>query len=287
MSRLARALQSGVVVCVAAGCGVETVVHNLDEREANRIVELLADEDVATTKALVDTGRSVSYSISVPASARLRAIRALNLHELPRRPDRGYNEVFQETGLIPTSGEERAKRLAAIEGEIERQLKLIDGILDVQVQIVMPDESALRMTQEQISPTTASVTIRYMPGAGGTKPLSEPQVQAVVAAGVEKLTPDNVVVVMTPGGKFAKARAQAQAGDEPVVAGSTGLHRLTNKQLTAVVVAFVLLVLLLAAGLWVTQIRLSDVKGRLLRLQGEIAKARRKTIDENQSLPPA
>ena len=58
-------------------------------------------------------------------------------------PIEDITKRFLKAGLIPTSGEERAKFLAALEGEIEKQLKLIDGILDVQVQIVLPEESAL------------------------------------------------------------------------------------------------------------------------------------------------
>src|SRR4051812_33004652 len=132
---------------------------------------------------MLDTGRTVSYSISVPGKARLEAIKVLNQNEMPRRKDMGYIDVFKDSGLIPTAAEERAKGLAAIEGEIERQLKLVDGILDVQVNLVLPEETALRTAQDVRSPTTASVTIKYLSGQGGAKPLSEPQVQAVVAAG--------------------------------------------------------------------------------------------------------
>ena len=197
------------------GCAVDTVVSALSEKEANTIIELFADNEIETTKGMIDTGRAIQYSISVPSKKRLDAIRLLNLHELPRRKDKGYTEIFSESGLIPTSAEEKAKKLAALEGEIQKQLKLIDGVLDAQVQIVMPEESALKTAEDQITPTTASVTIRYLPGAGGAKPISETQVQALVAAGVEKLTADKVFPLMTP------VRSVSEIGI-PTTAASTG-----------------------------------------------------------------
>ena len=102
----------------------ETVVHNLDEREANKISELLAESEISATKGVVDNGRTVSYTISVPAKSKVDAIRLLNRNEMPRRPDMGYTEVFKDSGLIPTAAEEHAKQMAAVEGEIEKQLKL-------------------------------------------------------------------------------------------------------------------------------------------------------------------
>jgi type III secretion protein J len=197
---------------------------------------------------------------------------------MPRRKDKGYAETFAEGGLIPTSSEEKAKRLAALEGEIERQIKLIEGILDVQVQIVMPDESALRTTKEQEPATTASVTIKYLPGAGGARPVSEPEVQAIVAAGVEKLLPENVVVLMRPVG------GPAVAADSKPVDPKKGLEKLGHKRLLIGLTALLVMIALLGLGLVFSQMRLRTVRGRLVRLQNEIAKARRKP---GEALPAA
>ena len=105
-------------------CGSETIVHNLEEREANKIIELLAENEISTTKTMIDTGRTVAFTITVPSKSRIDAIRLLNRHEMPRRADMGYTEVFKDSGLIPTAGEEKAKQMAALEGEIEKQLRL-------------------------------------------------------------------------------------------------------------------------------------------------------------------
>ncbi len=265
------------------GCSVETVVSRLTEKEANTIIELFADNQIESTKGVIDTGREVHHSISVSSKKRLEAIRLLNLHELPRRKDKGYSEIFSESGLIPTSAEEKAKKLAALEGEIQKQLKLIDGILDAQVQIVIPETTALQTAEDQIAPTTASVTIRYLPGAGGTKPISEAQVQTLVAAGVEKLTADRVFPLMTPVRKsedLGLADTKATA-----VVGNSWLAKYSAKTVNTLTVVILAIILGLSLLLLFGQVKLRTVRGRLIRLQNEISKARRKSSSE--ILPPS
>ena len=254
-------------------CGSEAIVHDLDEREANRILEHLADKDIQGFKLMEEKGRSITYTIHVSSANRMKGIRILNQNDLPRRKDKGYHEVFSDSGLIPTSTEERAKKMAAIEGEIERQLKLFDGILDVEVQLVIPEESALRMSQDLRTKTTASVTIRYLEGEDNAKPLMESQVQAIVAAGVEKLSPADVVVLMKPANSF-------RAGSVTQVVALTGIRGWSQKQvnwLLAGVIAFILFLLL---GLLFLQTRLKMIREKLIRLQTEIAKARKKPGEE-------
>ena len=258
----------GLLTCTATGCAVEVLAHGLDEREANKIIELLADNDISASKMVVE-GREISFNLTVPAKQRVDAVRLLNYYEMPRRRDKGYNEIFKESGLIPTSAEEKAKKLSALEGEIERELKIIDGIIDVQVQLVQPDDMALKTTQDQQSPTTASITIKYLPVTGGAKPLSEPQVQAIVAGGVENLTPENVVVVMTPASKTFQPRP----GSEVVVPAP-------SRWQTLVLIGALMGIVLLGIGLAFSQMRLNSIRGRLVRLQDQIQKARTKKGDE-------
>ena len=264
------------------GCSVETVVSGLTEKDANTIIELLADNKIETTKGLVDSGREIHYSISVPTKKRLDAIRLLNLHELPRRKDKGYNEIFSESGLIPTSAEEKAKKLAALEGEIQKQLKLIDGVLDAQVQIVMPEESALKTAEDQISPTTASVTIRYLPGAGGTKPISETQVQTLVAAGVEKLTPDKVFPLMTPVKNSGEMEISAAA---IATAGNSWLSKYSSRTISTLTIIILALIFTLSTLLLFTQLSLRRVRGKLIKLQNLVETAKSKRSAD--SLPPS
>jgi type III secretory pathway lipoprotein EscJ len=139
--------------------------------------------------------------------------------------------------------------------------------------LVIPEESALRMSQDLRTKTTASVTIRYLEGEDNAKPLMESQVQAIVAAGVEKLSPADVVVLMKPANSF-------RAGSVTQVVALTGIRGWSQKQvnwLMAGVIAFVLFLLL---GLLFLQTRLKMIREKLIRLQTEIAKARKKPGEE-------
>ena len=272
-----------VAALLAAACGSETIVQKINEREANEILEVLDEASIPANKGVIDTGREVFFNIQVPAGQRIKAIKTLNKYNLPRPRDMGYNEVFgaQSSGLIPTNTEERAKLLQALEGEIQQQLKLVDGILDASVNIVLPAEDALKTTKDIQTLPSASVTIKYMPTASGAKPLSEPQVQAIVAAAVERLTPDRVVVVMTPGGGAPGPGGRSECPPDH----NGRMWGMTGKTLNLIAVVILVILLLMAMGLVYGQVRLRTVRSRLIRLQNEIAKARRKPGDSGLSAP--
>ena len=266
--RLARLLPLVILSAFATACGVETVVQDLNEREANQIIEALSNNGINADKTRNQEGRNVVYSVTVPSSARLDAYRVLNENELPRRRDAGYTEVFSGSGLIPSASEERAKALAALEGEIEAQLKLVHGMLDARVQIVIPETTALSTTGEAKAVPTASVAVKYLPDGQGRSPLGERQIATLVAKGVEKLEPEQVYVVLTP----AVPSGKIDLGGS----GSGPLGNVPKRQLNMMIVGVCGIILVLCIGIVFSQIRLRTVRGRLLRLQNEIAKARRK-----------
>ena len=110
-------------------------------------------------------------------------------------------ETFSaDPGLIPTATQERARLIAALSGEVEEKLKLIPGVVDAHVTVVMPEEDPLRDADKEPTPPTASVVYRYHPPVGmapekATPPLGEADARSLVAASVPGLTPKNVVVI--------------------------------------------------------------------------------------------
>ncbi len=267
-----------------AACAEVTVVHDIDEKEANQILLLLARDDIPASKGIRDTGREVFYFVNVPAVREKEALEVLAKNEHPRRKPKGRTEVFMGGGMIPTRAEEQAKALSALEGEIERQLGLVAGVLDVEVNVVIPEDSPLKTSEEVISPATASVAIRYLPVVDRPKPLSEASVRAVVAASVEKLTTDHVVVMMTPvQAAVMEQQAAAASADCAECSGfPCNLTRKGRKTLLAAVSIGMIFLGIVAAFMYA---RLRNVRARLIRLQNEIARARRKPTSE--IAPPA
>jgi type III secretory pathway lipoprotein EscJ len=128
----------------------------------------------------------------------------------------------------------------------------------------------LRTNEQAMPPPSASVTVKYLPTQAGGKPVSEPSIQGIVAASVEKLAMDRVVVAMVP----STVTPCDRSGGKASCPGPFG--RLSEKYQLYLLVGIILLVLILSLLLVFDQFRLRTVRARLIRLQNEIAKARRK-----------
>jgi len=101
------------------------------------------------------------------------------------------DEVFANSGMIPTAAEEKARLLSGIDGELTRTLHSLPGVVDARVQVVIPDNSPL-VDRSQQPPPTASALIQFH---GDDPPLKEMEVKSLMAKSVSGLTPENVAVV--------------------------------------------------------------------------------------------
>lgn len=183
---------------VSACGGQEKVVHGLDEYEANEIIVVLEASGIAAHK-VVEEGRVVTYSVEVSVGTVRDAMRILVANHLPRQRSQGLKEVYPAGGggLIPTKSEERAKYLMALQGEVERKLMGMPGIVRAHVSIVQPEKDIVRDLDKEPPPSTASVAIVFNAvDERGTSAVTADEVRALVAASVEDLRTSNVQVVM-------------------------------------------------------------------------------------------
>jgi type III secretory pathway lipoprotein EscJ len=93
--------------------------------------------------------------------------------------------------MIPTASQEKARLLSGLNGEITRALDSLPDVGDARVQVVLPENTPLLDKSQQAQPT-ASVLLQYRSAA---PPLSELEIQNLVAKSVEGLTPNNVAVI--------------------------------------------------------------------------------------------
>jgi type III secretion protein J len=166
----------------------------LTEAESQEMIVLLKNHGLNAQRTFVPKGKDQgSWTVYVSGGNQnlVVAWRVLQENGLPRERVKGLDDVFSQTGLIPTASEEKAKLLVGLTGEITRTLKSIDGIVDARVHVVLPDNSPL-LDKSQWAPTTASVLIKHK---WQQPPLSEADVKSLVAKGVQGLTPDQVAVV--------------------------------------------------------------------------------------------
>jgi type III secretion protein J len=196
--RWPRLLQLLLVFCsllLLGACVTHELQTDLTEQDAQEIVVLLNEHGIEASAArgVGEKKGEEKWSVVVRGGDQnlARAWRVLQENGLPREKDKSLEDVFANSGMIPTATEEKARLLVGISGEINRTLKSVAGIVDARTLVVLPDSSPLLDKSERVPPT-ASVLIKYR---GQEIPLNEDDVKKLVARAVEGLQPENVAVV--------------------------------------------------------------------------------------------
>ncbi|MBI1199383.1 MAG: flagellar M-ring protein FliF [Phenylobacterium sp.] len=157
---------------------------NLDLKEAGSITQAL---DQAGIKYEVKgDGSTILVPRDDVASTRLM----LSGKGLPTSGSVGY-EIFDEANALgQTDFVQQLNRQRALEGELARTIRALDGITSARVHLVLPKR---QLFEEEAEQPSASVSI----GVGGREPTAE-QVRAMqnlVAGAVPNMRPDRVTVV--------------------------------------------------------------------------------------------
>jgi len=157
---------------------------NLDLKEASSITQAL---DQAGVKYEVKgDGATIMVARDDVASTRL----LLSGKGLPTSGSVGYELFDQANALGQTDFVQQLNRQRALEGELARTIRSLDGVTFARVHLVLPKR---QLFEEEGEAPSASVTI----GIGGREPNAE-QVKAVqnlVAGAVPNLKPDRVTIV--------------------------------------------------------------------------------------------
>jgi type III secretion protein J len=199
MRRVSTALVVAMVAMSVGSAACSTnVLHAVDERSANEATSALERAGIGAEKVADEGGGSAgSYTVRVAHGDSSRAVDLLRALGLPRDHRRGFSETYGQPSLIPTPSEERARYLDALAGEIERTLESADGIVSARVHLVLEESDPLNPEAKPRTAARAAVLLRARPGRA---PLSEPEVQKLVAGSVAGLTPSSVAVVSVPVG---------------------------------------------------------------------------------------
>jgi len=157
---------------------------NLDLKEAGSITGAL---DQAGIKYEVKgDGATIMVPRDQVASTRLM----LSGKGLPTSGSVGY-EIFDESNALgQTDFVQQLNRQRALEGELARTIRSLEGVTSARVHLVLPKR---QLFEEETDPPTASVTL----GIGAREPGSE-QVKAVqnlIAGAVPGLKPEHVTVI--------------------------------------------------------------------------------------------
>ena len=206
-----------VVVGIVAGSAYwlnspdyRVLFTDMDAESAGQVIQKLRDQKVPFE--LADGGRTVR----VP-EAQIDQLRIdLSSQGLPASGRIGF-EIFDRTQFGATEFLEQVNYRRALEGEIARTIATIAEVSSARVHVAMGKESLFGAQQQ---PAKASVILKLR---HATRPLASSTVQgisALVAASVEGLRPEHVVVMDSFGRPLTRS---VEETDEPL--GSAQLER--------------------------------------------------------------
>lgn len=191
------------IICIPLFTSCEsrrTIVHGLDEKEANEIWVFLSTRniDALKTKSTEEGGtggqKMVMWDISVPNEEAVNAMSILNQAGLPRKKGQRLLEIFKGEGLVPSEMQEKIRYQAGLAEQIASVIRKMDGILDTEVQISFPEEDPLNpgKTKGEI---TASVYVKHSGILDDPNSHLITKIKRHVAGSVTGLKYDNVTVI--------------------------------------------------------------------------------------------
>jgi type III secretion protein J len=178
----------------------KVIVNGLEEREANEILVFLSSKNIPAVKIQGQAeggggaGKVVLWDISVDADQAAEAMSLLNMYGLPRKKGQSLLGIFSKGGLVPSELEEKIKYQSGLAEQIANTIRKIDGVLDAEVQISIPEENALNPMAEK-GKVTASVYVKHTGVLDDPNLQMTPKIKRLVSSSVPSLDYDNVTVV--------------------------------------------------------------------------------------------
>ncbi len=163
----------------------ETIIHNLSEPEANRIVAHLYDQKLSVKKEKQADGR---WSLSLPESQVAEGIRSLDAHRLLKDEPHLVND---SNSFLGSSENERFKFERALSREIEATLSALPKVLQARVHLNLPHTDPLFGLKSDNAEGSASVML-----ISGSSDLDKADITALVA-GASGIKPEKISVVVS------------------------------------------------------------------------------------------
>ena len=178
-------------------CKEVALVHDLNERDANEIIVLLARNNIPSNKQKEVRNQEVFWFIQVSPNDEMQARSILVAHRLPRVRQGGLEGICKDAGLILTPKTERCRELLASKGEIINSLESIPGVVHADVVLNIPEKDNFPDENVPQPRPTASVTVQYLKDANVKTRLTEAKVQEFVANTITDLDSRDVSVVIS------------------------------------------------------------------------------------------
>ncbi|XVJ70516.1 MAG: type III secretion inner membrane ring lipoprotein SctJ [Rhizobacter sp.] len=173
-----------------AACGDKVLYSKLSEQEANEMLSVLAASGIDARKV---TAEDQSWNLETAEENFATANRVLKEQGLPQTKFASMGDIFKKDSLMSTRNEERMRYIHAMSQELSKTLSLIDGVIAVRVQPVIPASDPMT---DKILPSSASVFIKHRADVD-----LRPRTQAIkelVMASIEGLQYDKIALSFFP-----------------------------------------------------------------------------------------
>jgi len=188
------------LVFLSACATQNSIVNNVDEREANEIVVFLASKGISAQKIAASesaaagaTGPSNLWNIAVGEKEMTSAMAILNQNGLPRRQGTTLLDLFAKSGLMSSDKEESIRFQAGLAEQLKNTIRKIDGVIDADVQISFPSGDT---TPGAVVPKmTAAVYVKHQGVMEDPNNHMESKIKRLMAGSVTGLDYDNVAVI--------------------------------------------------------------------------------------------
>lgn len=178
----------------------QSIIANIDEKEANEIVVYLASKGIPAQKVQAATSElaaaaALQYNIMVDADRAVDAMSILNKVGLPRRMGTNLLELFAKSGLMSSEREETIRYQAGLAEELQNTIRKIDGVLEADVQLSFPPSETTPTPGAPAPKITAAVYIKHQGLLDDPNSHMEIKIKRLLAGSVNGLSYDNVTVV--------------------------------------------------------------------------------------------
>lgn len=170
---------------------------DLDPKELSDIGEALDKANIRHTES------NAGDSVLVPASQVAQARLLLAKSGLPDHGSIGY-ELFDHTNSLTTGQfEQKINETRALEGELERSIRLIDGIKNARVHIVLPHRELFSSTEQDARASVLLTTGHRSPERDNVDAIVN-----LVSAAIPDLKPENISVIDNHGTVLSHMRKE-------------------------------------------------------------------------------
>lgn len=216
-----------LVLFLASCTSDQSIVNNIDERDANEIVVFLASKGItamkieAPTSATGAAAASMMFNISVSSDQATQAMALLNQYGLPRRQGTNLLTLFAGGGLVSSDREETIRYQAGLAEELSNTIRKMDGVLDANVQISFPPAETTPTPGAAPPKITAAVYVKHQGVMEDPNSHMEVKIKRFMAGSVNGLSFEDVSVIsdrariadinLQPNGEMIGSKMSGQA----------------------------------------------------------------------------